>query len=163
MEKMTVAELVGAVRNHKGAEFATITTVTIPPMRKTGNPFANVTKRCEMNVCFGFNYESSVRRQQTREDLEADFVAQPRKWGKRLDLKTVEHNGKYYITINPRSVLSVEYFNNGKPIDKADIAPWLQEKTEVSVQGVDAPVVYRNVSADNVKVIKFRGKVCEVC
>jgi hypothetical protein len=163
MEKITVSGMIEAVRSIKGATFATLTTCTVPQMNKTGNPFKNVTKVSEMNCVVGFDYSKAVNRQRTREELEADFLASPRKWGQRADLKTVVHNGKTYLSINPQRVLSVQYFADGKPVDKADLSPWLKEPAPSQTQGTEKEIVYRDVLAENVKLIKFAGRVCEVC
>ena len=163
MQKISTVELVTALRQNKGCEIATIITNTEPTMRKTGNPFVGLRKISEMNCMIGFDYQSCVNRQRTREEIEAEFIAQPRKWGQRVDTKTVEHKGETYLSILPQRCLSTVYKLGDRIIDKAELSPWLNEPSHSETQGTEKEVVYRDVKITNVKQIKFRGMVCEVC
>jgi hypothetical protein len=162
MNILTTSELVSALRENKGCEFATIVTDTSPAMRKTGNPFVGVRKISEINCVIGFDYSSCVNRQRTREEMEADFIAAPRQWGVRIDSKTVEHKGETYLSILPQRCLSTVYKLGDRIIDKAELAPWLNEGGHSTTQGTEKEVVYRDVKVANVRQIKFRGTVCMV-
>jgi hypothetical protein len=105
---ITVAQMIEMVRSEKGCTFATIKTVTDAGLKKTC-PLADVTKHVHQNVMIGFNYENAVNNQRGREELENDFVSAPRRWGKRVDLKTVEHKDKVYLTTATLHNYSTEY------------------------------------------------------
>lgn len=162
METLTKSGLVTELRATNGSEFATVTTDTEPSMRKTGNPFIGVRKISEINCVVGFDYASCINRQRTREEMEADFIAAPRKWGKRVDSKTVEHNGETYLSILPQRCLSTVYKLGDRIIEKAELQPWLNEPSHSATQGTEKEVIYRDVKVANVKAIKFRGRTCIV-
>lgn len=160
---MKVAKVMELIRAKKGNEFVTILTKTEAKVRKTGNPFGTVYKVCKMNVCVGFSYENSINLQRSREEMEADFVAQPRKWGTRLDSKTVEHKGKHYLTFKPEKVLMMRYEDStGKEISDEEIKPFLFEKPENKTQGTEKEIIYRDVSYDNLKEITLRGETIQI-
>ena len=155
---ITATAFLALLRSTKGSDIATITTVTEPAMPKTGNPFLGVKKVSTMNVIIGFDYASCVNKQRTREEMEADFIAQPRKWGERKDTKTVEHKGQTYISLLSLRSLDTVYIKGGKEVVKADIAPFLRESTQAETQGTEKAVVYRDVKLCNVTRIKMRGE-----
>lgn len=163
MEIISTNKALEMIREHKGAEFMSIITETVPDMNKRGNPYyENTLKVCEMNVCVGFDYERAVNRQRSREEIEEEFFARERKWGVRIDLKTVGYKGETYLTINPQSVLSVQYFHAGEEIDKNLLSEWIKEKQPSTTQGTEKEVIYRDVNIKNVKVIRMRGKTYKV-
>lgn len=160
MKKITTVEMIGLVRENKGCTFATIETNTDPKPLKSC-PFNKVEKISRLNVMIGFNYENAVNNQRTREEVEADFVASPRKWGVRKDLKTVEHKGKVYLTTATLNHFSTVYIADGKVVDSSEVAPYLPKKSEPQ-QGLEKSVIYRDFDAQNVKVITMNGETYEV-
>ena len=161
-ETITATGLISQLRATKGSEFATVTIVTEPSMRKTGNPFIGVKKVSTINAVIGFDYDSCVNKQRTREELEADFLAQPRKWGERKDTKTVEHNGQTYVSLLSQKCLETVFIKDGKEVCEADIKPYLTVSAQPMTQGTDKAIVYRDVKVDNITRIRFRGKDCNV-
>lgn len=164
MKSITTESLVNSIRSRKGAEFITIVTNTDARLLKRGNPNKNVRKISTVNVTVGFDYTSSVNKQRTREELESEFVAQPRKWGERIDLKTVGHNGGIYLTYKGEKCLNTRYVGeNGEEISKDVVAPFLPKKSKPKTQGTEKEIIYRDVAVGNITQINFRGGKFEVC
>ena len=164
MKTITTENLVTSIRERSGAEFITITTNTDARLLKRGNPNKNVRKISTVNVTVGFDYASSVNKQRTREELEADFIAQPRKWGKRIDLKTVGHKGGIYLTYKGESCISTRYVGeNGAELSKDEVSPFLKKPSKPKTQGTDKEIIYRDVAVGNITNINFRGGKFEVC
>ena len=160
MNTMSQAQLIEALREKKGAEIVTIETITIPKLKK--NSLGLVKKHCKMNVMVGFDYQNCVNNQHGREQAEMDFVAAPRPWGKRVDLKTVEHKGQTYISANCLKTYDVHYTVNGRDIETHLVEPYLPKKSETR-QGVDKPVVYRDFKVESIVGINFRGIQADIC
>ena len=160
MKIITTNKMIENLRSIKGATFATVTAVTIPKMKKTGNPFKDciITKTVRENVGIGFNYENSVNSQLSRESVEAEFIARPRRWGKREDLKTVSHRGSTYLTIFPQAVYSVSYAVDGEEIDKAELEAWLPKTYKPKTQGTEKEIVYRDYKAESIREITMKGE-----
>jgi len=156
---ITTAKMVEMIVEHKGTEFATIEVLTDAKLKKTGNPFeGTVMKRSKMNVCIGFNYENSVNNQRSREEVEEEFKSQPRRWGTRIDLKTVAHNGNVYLTVKSEKCLSTSFELDGTIISEGKIKHLLPKKYVSKTQGVDKEVVYRDINVENILAINFRGE-----
>jgi hypothetical protein len=133
----------------KGAAIVTIHAETEPDLIKTGNPYTGITKRSAVNGVINWVYERAVNNQRLREDLEADFRAHPRKWGKRIiGTPLVEHNGKYYLEMKVQQS-ACRYFIGGKEINTADVTPWLRPR-KPSRQGVSKEVILRDYSLENI-------------
>jgi len=64
----------------KGTSFITIYTETTPKVKKTENPFKTVYKRTKLTGMIGFDYQSSLNRQASRDGL-GEREAKPRAWG----------------------------------------------------------------------------------
>lgn len=161
MKKITTAEMIEMVRNQNGCTFATIKTNTDPKPKKSC-PFNKVEKISHLNVMIGFNYENAVNNQRSREEVEAEFKAAPRRWGKRVDLKTVEHNGKTYLTTATLNHYSTEYKADGNPIPSEAIAMHLPKKSTSSRQDVEKQIVYRDFDANNVTEITMNGETYKI-
>ncbi len=111
-----------------------------------------------MNVCIGFDYENSVNNQKSREEQEMDFVSAPRQWGKRVDLKTVEHNGNTYLSMNVQKTFDVKYMAGDLEIQKESIKDFIPAKSHSKTQGTDKEIIYRDVLINNIKQIKMFGE-----
>lgn len=158
MKQITTAQLIEMIRTHKGTEIATIITHT-DPKAKVACPVKPLVKVSKMNVMFGFNYENAVNNQRGREEIESDFVSAPRRWGNRIDLKTVEHEGQTYITLNCLKNFDTQFQDGvGRCIRKEDIETFLPAKRKSQTQGTEKEIVYRDVKAENIKEIAWRGE-----
>ena len=153
MKKITTAEMIEMVRNQSGCTFATIKTNTDPKAKKFC-PFATVRKVSHLNVMIGFDYSNAVNNQRTREEIETEFKSAPRRWGERIDLKTVGHKGKVYLTTATLNHYSTEYQDEkGNEIPSDLIAPHLPKKSTSSRQETEKKIIYRDFDASNVTEI----------
>ena len=158
MMTISKSELVTAIRSTKGTTFATLTCNTDAKLKKTGNPYKDVRKITTMNVCIGFDYQNSVNNQRNREDIEGDFLSAPRQWGKRVDLKTVEHNGKTYLTTKVEKTFEVKYMAGDLEIQKASIQAFLPAKSKSATQKTSKEIIYRDITIENIKSITMKGE-----
>jgi len=158
--EVTTDELVKALMAIKGPTPATFTAETVLDMRKTDNPYyKKVMKRQKSNVFINFSYENAVNKALTKEGKDAEFEAQPRKWGQRVPgTPLVLHNGAYYLTARflnnePKVVL----LNEGVEIERDVVAEFIPEKTSTGNQGLENEIVVRDFSINNIKEIQFGG------
>lgn len=155
---ITTAQMINMIREQKGCTFATIRTNTDPKARKAC-PIAGLRKISHLNVMIGFNYENAVNNQRTREEMEADFVSQPRKWGKRVDLKTVEHNLNVYLTTATLNHYETSYQDaKGNPVAEETIKSFLPVSKPSATQGTEKEIIYRDFNADNITEITMNGE-----
>jgi hypothetical protein len=159
---ITVEQLRNNLLTMKGSAIVTINAETVPAMRKTGNPYANAVKVSAVNGIINWVYETAVNRQRTREDLEADFRAYPRKWGNRIvGAPLVEHKGNYYLEMKVQSARAT-YLVGNTEVSHNDITPYLRPLSK-SRQGVTREVILRDYALENIKSILYAGELVEVC
>ena len=166
MNKITHKELIEQLNTHAGVTFVSCSMETNVRMNKGGrgnvpvNPyFGEVTKQSEMSGAVGFDYENSVNLQRDRENVNEQFNAHQRKWGRLIEgNKFVEHKDNYYLQMKVENVKSdITYIYNDNVIDKSEFETWLPKKSE-SRQGVKREVIIRDVKLDNIRTIKFGGE-----
>ena len=167
MQTITTKELVEMFLNCKGASPITIFTYTKVRMNKTGNPYHDkIFKLSEVNGFCGFNYESSVNRQLNREGKEANFVAEQRKWGKRINSYVVENKGQYYISIKVEHTKQPIYFyeNQGRkqPIEKKNFEQFIPEVKQNTNQGTEKEIIYRDYLVDNIQRIHYNNDCYQI-
>ena len=161
-KKITTATMIEMIRSQKGTTFATIKSNTDAGMKKSC-PIGEVRKVSHMNVMIGFDYSNAVNNQRSREEIEAEFQAAPRRWGKRVDLKTVEHNDKVYLTTATLNHYSTEYQDvYGEVIPTDYLKPHMKAKSKSSRQGTEKEIVYRDFTATNITEITMMGETYEV-
>lgn len=157
------AEMVEILRGIASPVPATVTSLTVEKMNKRGNPYHDrVIKKTISNVFINYKYENAVNNRLEKEGKEADFVAQPRVWGTRVEgTPLVEHKGEFYVSLGylTKNTPKVDYTMDGAPIEKAVFEQYLPQKGESSTQGLDRPVVVRDVKVENVYELKVGGKV----
>lgn len=160
MKALTTTALVALLTSVKGATFATLITETDARLKKTGNPFGPVRKVSRVNVCLGFQYESAVNRQRTREGTEADFEAAPRQWGQRQPgTMFVEHKGKLYLETKVEKSLSHIFMDaNGKELTPEEIAPYLPARSESSRQETDKEIIVRDYALESIRSLALKGE-----
>lgn len=153
------AQLVNYLTAIKGAVIVTLTTETEPAMRKTDNPFVGTVKRSRVNGVINWSYEKSVNRQRGREELGADFVAEPRKWGERLPCSPlVAHKDKLYLELKVERSLDHSYWFNGREVAESDLKPFFPVKKEGARQGVTKAIILRDYALDSIRSITVGGE-----
>lgn len=143
-----------------GAPFVTVVAKTQPRF-VGGSPFAkgSVFKVAKVQVQLGVAYENAVNNQRSREGMSADFVADKRPWGTRV-------NGTPFVVHTPKGAngprlyldckvhRSVEYryeTASGTPLDKAAVNKWVYRNPNAnSRQGTDKETYWRNYPLDTV-------------
>lgn len=143
----------------RGATFATLVTKTNARLRKTGNPFGDVSKISRVNVTLGFQYEAAVNRQRVREGAEADFEAMPRQWGERIPgTVLVTHKGKCYLETKVERTFDTKYFTaEGKELSADDVRPFLPPKGE-SRQECEKEIIVRDYALDSIWSLVMKGE-----
>ena len=164
---VTRADLLDMLANLKGATFGTITAETDPRMvkkhRETGepNPHLGALKVSRVNVTIGADYERSVNRQRTREELDADFASMGLPdYYEPVSGPVIRHTGKgtHYLACKPENCLSVVYMDAaGKLIDADDIKPYLPASRKPANQGTAKEIVWRTYSLDSIREISLGG------
>lgn len=164
---VTVSEAVSIIsRTVRGTMAVSIDAVTVPEMRKTGNPYAGrITKSCRMDGMIGFDYENSLNNQAAREGKE-DRDAKARKWGVlTADRIFVTHKGAWYLQMKVQSTDTPVYRDDmGNEIAKDTLAPFLPAKSAPSStqSDLDKEIIVRDVKMSNVKGMRFNGGEYEI-
>lgn len=175
MKKTTQSALVEMLKSVNGASFISITTSTIPTIRKTlgergnttPNPhFGRVRKVMTDAVVMVFQnkltngYENMVNRRLIAEGKDpASFTLGPRKWGTRLEnLPIVEHNGEYYLEVIFLKPGNVQYYLDQHIIDP-DLIQGMHTADLGDDQqgGLENQVVIRSFKFDSITKIKIDG------
>lgn len=147
---ITEAELVRMLSDNKGANIVTVVTKTEPKMRKTGNPFVGkVFKVSRVNGMIGWNYANSVNNQREREGNTDTFVAEPRKWGQRIDgTPLVEHKGTFYVELKVEKSLDSKYIDlAGKELDSdtlAEVKTFIPQRQRAATQQTVKEIILRD-------------------
>lgn len=161
--KILREQLVEMLTAEKGAKIVTLYTKVSPKMKKRGNPYLGLLKKSKINGVVNFNYENSVNRQRVREESEADFKAEIRKWGTKIPgTCIVEHNGKYYLEVKVENVYDTKYIVGNQEIEKEKVKPYLYDSSGNPRQDLDKEVILRDYSLDSIEAIKYGGKLYDV-
>lgn len=163
MKLVDTKELFTKLFNQNGATFVGLLTEVIPPMRKTGNPYLNkVTKRQFHNVQIGFNYTNAINNRRDKEGEEKDFVASPRKWGRRINgtpivehVKSGEYGVNYYLETRVLNSQKPDYYLNGVKLNNEvvlnDVLSFMSKKhSNAEHQGVENEVIVRDFRLDSI-------------
>lgn len=85
--------------------------------------------------------------EQARKDAgDAEFVAQPRKWGVRNADGLIEHNGELYVEFMVKHKGKSRYVLDDKPIEKEDIIGLSSTKVDTEKD----PIILRCVKLNNI-------------
>lgn len=127
------------------------------PRLMAGNPFPGLRKLSRVGGVLNFNYTAAVNRQREREGMVADFVAEPRKWGVRVEgTPLVFHKGKHYIEVKIQSSEVIAYIMPDlSPVDPAEVEKWLPVRHS-GRQKLEKPVDCKDFSVDNVRSIRMK-------
>ena len=147
--------------NFNGHSLIGLTILTDSRAKKTGNPYGTILKKTRLLANIGFHYSNSLNSQAIREGKEIDFDIKPRVWGKRLDnCPLVEHKGNYYLEVKVEKTFEVNYFlENGAPIEKELVEPFLPKKYESKTQDqLDKKVILRDIKLASILSMRIGGE-----
>ena len=157
---LTRQQLIDKLSQKRGATFVTVTTRTVPSMRKTGNPFVGkVFKISKVNGTAWHIYANSVNNQREREgSVAANFEALPRVWGTRISQTSlVEHKGNFYLELKVESSLGHRYVNSaGKdltPDEVERLKPFLSKPRQAATQQTEKEIILRDYRIENIIAI----------
>lgn len=156
------------------AQPVTIVTRTEPRMRKRDNPFleAGVIRLAERNGFIGADYQSVVNRQRLREitptdrrgrviEFRADKLWNGAGRHVRGNRHLVEHipTGRLYLVFYPqRTIRDAWQTAEGKPLDPAELKPWLIESSGSQRQETEKQIEWRLIGLDNLVSITMSGR-----
>lgn len=164
------------LQDMRGSHIVTIRCRTAPEMRRKDadgneNPYYGVThKISEINCVVNFVYANSVNRQRVKEDMDADFEAQPRAWGERMyGTPIVRHICKgdteytYYLEVRVLSTKDPVYYRNDtkEEVDSCLIKPFLPKRYE-GRQGTEKEIILRDYKIDSVVGFTWDGKMYSI-
>lgn len=162
--------LIKELKQINGATFGQLVTCTTPIL--TGgksNPLqGRVTKVTTQNVQIGTDYEAAVNRQAGREanSNQGAFKSQGLPEGQTwvIPKKVIQKKSGLQMryTIQNHKKPKVEYFLDGKPIDKSEIEHCLPKRYSSAKQkefGNEAEIKPRDVKFENIISLKIRGKI----
>jgi len=168
-----LADLCELLAISKGAQFATITALTVPSMNKTDNPWiGRVEKEAEVNGVINWDYERCVNRQRIREGIDPDFEALERSWGQRIRELPFTVNAKtklLYLELKVERSIGYTYFvldakKKRRPATEAEhdsINSWIRQPGP-GRQGVDNPVLLRDYRFDHILSIRVGGTLHKI-
>lgn len=177
MATLTTAELTQNLTSMDNTVLATVRTVTVPEMRKTNNPFyGRVVKVQDLSASVGsWSYSKAVNNRRQKEwqkallsdentPQPAEFVPEARKWGQRVpNTPFVEHKGQLYVELSVHNCLRQVYLDDqGNPVSKELLEPYLPKKKEGERQELDNPVILRDVKVENIVSVTYGGQTVEV-
>lgn len=166
MAALTYSQLVASLRQNKSCTAVTITSETIPKMRKTNNPyFGMVRKVSRVNGLIGWEYENAVNNQREREGHGEVFFSEPRAWGMKIGgTPLVQHNGEFYLELKVQKVLFTEYQHiEGHAVAPENLKPFLPERSgESSRQETEKEIVLRDYKVSSLRQITYRGQNIDV-
>ncbi len=165
MKTITVDELKELLKKTSRTQFVSLTTITTPNMRKTGNPFPKARK---LSLCVGainWRYSRSVNKQRVREDKTPDFTALQRQWGRKLkrnplvSLRKKKQGMSYYLDLKLERRTELFFDSETKQkITKDQLLPWLVKPRPQWRQNLFKEVILRDFSLSNIAEISVNGE-----
>ncbi len=166
IRQITHAQMIAMMAALRGATFVTFEARTVPdlyvrhPQTREMNPFlGNIVKIAQVNGTINFIYENAVNRQRTREELEADFEAMPRQWGRRIvGTPLVEHKGNHYLEVKvERSITHYYTTLDGAPLPTEQVERF-RKPTGRSRQGVEREIILRDYGIHNIVEMRMQSE-----
>jgi hypothetical protein len=164
---VTPAELMARVSEIKASTIVGVTLNTevqlLKRHRDTKEPcvYGPITKRTVMSCAFGTDYERGVNRRLDKEGSDPSFEAAPHQWADRVEDKpaicTNKAGDTFYANLRVLGVQSVEYLQDGKPIDAAELADYLPKKSTSSRQGTEDQIIWRTVKFTSFESVRANG------
>lgn len=154
---ISACDFVAMLYTIRGATMVSFVAATEPRL-KAGNPFTGLRKITKIGGVLNFNYAAAVNRQREREGVVADFVAEPRKWGQRVEgTPIVTHNGKFYVEAKvERSDIVAYVMPDLSPVDPDEVAKWLPARHS-GRQAVEKTIILRDFAVENLRSMKIKG------
>jgi hypothetical protein len=161
MVKISQRKLASLLLGIANCQFVGITALTVPEMRKTGNPWHGTTvKISRVNGAINWRYETAVNAQLKRENKPDAFTAFPRVWGKRIkDTPLVIHctedeGTQLYLEVKVER-REVGYFctETFERIPTDVIEKFMSKKKKRSRQGTDKQIVLKDFRLDHIAEI----------
>jgi len=166
MKKITVAELEAMLLSlPKRANIITIQTATPLKMRKTDNPhYGQVFKHSTVNVQIQSDYENAVNLRRAKEGKPADFIAQARTWGERVDdTCVVEHKGTKYMAYRALRCLKTKLRDpRGRFVSRNALLRWIPQAGKAKKQGLENEIIWRTPKLQNIRRININRKRFEI-
>lgn len=165
---LTLPQLRKRLRNVNQSTPIGMTAVTVPEMRKKGNPFhGRVIKITRVNGWINWRYARAVNRQRVREHKRADFKAVQRSWGERLEgTPLVEHADQLYldIKVQQRHVVYRD-LETKEEIPWLTIKPFIRPPQKSKRQKLNQDVILRDYHVENIAELRINGEVwrCRKC
>lgn len=163
-EKELAAELF-KIKTVKGMPiFASVIQLTDARAKKTGNPYAKITKLSKVSVILNSDYVKAVTNQLKREDKAATDYKQgintnPLTFGENNQFIGVNDKGEFLLQYRPNdnsNPLTI-YFADGKRVQKTEIAQYLPTPSKPTNQGTEREILWRKVKLSNVLRLTVNG------
>ena len=155
--EISAADFIGMLYSVRGATMVSFIASTEPRL-KAGNPFPGLRKITKIGGVLNFNYAASVNRQREREGMTPDFVAEPRKWGQRVEgTPIVTHNGKFYVEAKvERSEIMGYIMPDLSMVDEHEVLNWLPNR-HGGRQHVEKTIILRDFAVENLRSMRIKG------
>lgn len=152
---MNIEQFLKFASTYRKGSFASIVTEREGKTLKSAAGMS-ITKRSEMVVRFGVDYENLKQTGEKRETGELPSENQGLPWGQwalngALFPYVIEHKGNYYLRCYAnRGQIKTTWFLNGEPVKKSEIAHYLQASEKKPCE--DA-ILTMSVKASNIRSI----------
>lgn len=146
-------------------QFVGFTALTVPDMRKKGNPhFGHTVKITRVNGVINWRYSSAVKKQLEREGKTDPFQALPRTWGQRINncplvCHITDDDGPQFYLETKMEKRSWEYWDTDTQllIPEAEIKPYIKPDAP-SRQGTAREVMLRDYRLDHLAELRMDGQ-----
>jgi hypothetical protein len=157
---ITSSELIEILMKVQKGTFANILTETNVRMNKKNNQyFGLITKKSEIRVLLGSNYQDRVNNNLEKEEKDRDFIAESCKVGNHVsecvlyneNTKLFYLQAEYFKEIKPK----VEFYFNGKLIEKELFEKFLPKETKPNQNGLTKKVNSISYKIQSIKEISL--------
>jgi hypothetical protein len=133
----------------------TLVTLTVPELRRTGNPYGpnEVLKKATVTGVIGADYEATVKvNQMYVAGVAPTFKAGKAPWGERVNGSLVEHKNAFYVSVLGGKSSDVSYIDTkGQTVEFDKISPYMPARAENKKQA-DAGLTESQVVPRNYKI-----------
>lgn len=166
--KMTHRQFQSRLLKVQGCKFVGLTAITDPEMRVRKNPYKNrVIKVCRVNACINWRYAPAVNRQRIREAKPADFKAELRKWGARVErcplvIHVEDDLPRLYLEVKVEG-FSAKYFDTitDEEIPFEKLAPYFPKRRPTR-QKLEKTVVLKDYRLDHIAELRIDKEVWRI-
>lgn len=163
-EKELAAELM-KIKLVKGMpNLASVLQLTDIGAKKTGNPYAKITKLSKVGIILNSDYVKAVTNQLAKEDKEAtEYMpgkdTNPLTFGENNRFIGINKKGEFVLQYRPNDnvkALTI-YFADEKRVEKSAIAQYLPTVKKATNQGTEREIRWRKVNLSNVLRLTVNG------